>query len=105
MLDAIDAMGRRAIPGHPDRYEPARAARGLRAPADAANLIEAAEAGSLLGGGGIIHGHRASVLPAAAVATPLLLGIAQQGHPAARDTALGLSMRLCRPVPTLSTRG
>ncbi|MFF3510392.1 hypothetical protein [Streptomyces sp. NPDC002573] len=52
--------------------------------------MEAAEAGSLLGGGGIVHSHSAAVFPAAAVATPLLLDIAQQGHPAARDTALGL---------------
>lgn len=90
MLDAIDAVDWGAIPGHPDWYEPARAARGLRALADAANLVQAAEAGSLLGGGGIVHGHSAAVFPAAAVATPLLLDIAQQGHPAARDTALGL---------------
>ncbi|WP_246204773.1 hypothetical protein [Streptomyces tailanensis] len=89
MLDAIDAVDWGAIPGHPDWYEPARAARGLRALADAANLVEAAEAGSLLGGG-IGHGHSAAVFPAAAVATPLLLDIAQQGHPAARDTVLGL---------------
>ncbi|MEV5383138.1 hypothetical protein [Streptomyces sp. NPDC052721] len=90
MLDAIDAVDWGAIPGHPDWYEPARAARGLRALADAANMVEAAQAGSLLGGGGIVHGHSAAVFPAAAVATPLLLDIAQQGHPAARDTALGL---------------
>lgn len=90
MLDAIDSVDWGAIPGHPDWYEPARAARGLRELADAANLVEAAKAGSLLGGGGIVHGHSAAVFPAAAVATPLLLDIAQQGHPAARDTALGL---------------
>ncbi|MGW2564396.1 hypothetical protein ACWCXB_35395 [Streptomyces sp. NPDC001514] len=52
--------------------------------------MQAAEAGSLLGGGGIVHGHSAAVFPAAAVAAPLLLDIAQQGHPAARDTALWL---------------
>jgi hypothetical protein len=90
VLDAIDAVDWGDIPGHPDWYEPARAARGLRALADAANLAEAAEAGSLLGGGGIVHGHSAAVFPAAAVATPLLLDIAQQGHPAAKETALGL---------------
>ncbi|MEU6599679.1 hypothetical protein [Streptomyces flaveolus] len=90
MLDAIDAVDWGAVPGHPDWYEPARAAEGLRALADAANLVEAAEAGSLLGGGGIVHGHSAAVFPAAAVATPFLLEIAQRGHPAARATALGL---------------
>ncbi|MFK0238072.1 hypothetical protein [Streptomyces vinaceus] len=90
MLDAINEVDWGAIPGHPDWYEPARAARGLRALADAANLAEAAEASSLLGGGGIVHGHSAAVFPAAAVATPLLLDIAQQGSPVARDAALGL---------------
>ncbi|OMI36718.1 hypothetical protein [Streptomyces sparsogenes] len=90
MLDAIDGVNWAAVPGHPRWYEPARAARGLRALAEAANLVQAAEAGSLLAGGGIVHGHSGAVFPAAAVAAPLLLDIAQQGHPAARDTALGL---------------
>lgn len=90
MLDAIDGVNWGAIPGHPGWYEPARVARGLRALADAANLIQAAEARSLLGGGGIVHGHSAAVFPAAAVAAPLLLYIAQRGHPAVRDTAVGL---------------
>ncbi|MFJ9821925.1 hypothetical protein ACIRU3_43175 [Streptomyces sp. NPDC101151] len=90
MLDAIHAVNWDAVPGHPDWYEPARVARGLRALADAANLVQAGRAGSLLGGGGIVHGHSAAVFPAAAVAAPLLLDIAEQGHPAARDTALGL---------------
>ncbi|MFF5960859.1 hypothetical protein [Streptomyces luteogriseus] len=90
MLDEIDAVGWDSIPGHPDWYEPNRAARGLRALSGAANLVQAAEAGSQLGGGGIVHGHSAAVFPAAVVATPLLLDIAQRGHPAAQDTALGL---------------
>ncbi|MFH9087882.1 hypothetical protein [Streptomyces sp. NPDC017673] len=90
VLDAIDAVDWSAVPGPPDWYEPTRAARGLRALAGAANLVEAAEAGSLLGGGGIVHGHSAAVFPAAAVAAPLLLEMAEQGHPAARSTALGL---------------
>ncbi|MER5961368.1 hypothetical protein [Streptomyces sp. NPDC002057] len=89
-MDAIDAVDWGAIRGHPDWYEPARAARGLRALAGATNLVAAADAGSLLGGGGIVHGHSGAVFPAAAVATPLLLDIAQQGHPAARDAALVL---------------
>ncbi|MEV7954873.1 hypothetical protein ACIO6T_23395 [Streptomyces sp. NPDC087532] len=90
MLDAVDAVDWGAIPGPPDWYVPARAAHGLRALADAANPIQAAEAGSMLGGGGIVHGHSAAVFPAAAVAAPLLLDIAQQGRPTVRDTALGL---------------
>ncbi|MGW0845702.1 hypothetical protein ACWD26_37330 [Streptomyces sp. NPDC002787] len=90
MLDAIDAVDWGSIPGHPHWYEPDRAAHGLRALAEAANLVQAAEAGSLLGGGGIVHGHSAAVFPAAVVAAPLLLDIAQKGHPAAKGTALGL---------------
>ncbi|MEU3838773.1 hypothetical protein AB0E88_01845 [Streptomyces sp. NPDC028635] len=90
MLDEIDAVDWASLPGHPDWYEPDRAARGLHDLAKAATLVQAAEAGSRLGGGGIVHGHSAAVFPAAVVAAPLLLDIAQQGHPAARDTALGL---------------
>lgn len=90
MLDAIDAVDWSAVPGHPDWYEPERVATGLRSLAGATNLIQAAEAGSLLGCGGIVHDHSGAVFPAAAVAAPLLLDIAQQGHPAARGAALGL---------------
>ncbi|MEU8986858.1 hypothetical protein AB0C98_10385 [Streptomyces sp. NPDC048558] len=90
MLDEIDVVDWDSIPGRPDWYEPDRAARGLRALAEAANLVQAAEAGSQLGGGGIVHGHSGAVFPAAVVATPLLLEIAQRGHPAAQDTAMGL---------------
>ncbi|MCL7379774.1 hypothetical protein [Streptomyces sp. 35G-GA-8] len=90
MLDEIDAVDWGSIPGHPDWYEPDRVARGLRALFEAANLVQAAEAGSLLGGGGVVHGHSAAVFPAAVVAAPLLLDIARQRHPAARETALGL---------------
>ncbi len=90
VTDAIDAVDWGALPGHPDWYAPVLAARGMRALADAAHLVQAAEAGSLLGGGGIVHGHSGAVFPAAAVAVPLLLDIARHGRPAARDTALGL---------------
>ncbi|TXS18273.1 MULTISPECIES: hypothetical protein [Streptomyces] len=90
MRDAIDAVDWSAVPGHPDWYEPEHASRGLRALADAVHLVRAAEAGSLLGGGGIVHGHSGAVFPAAAVAAPLLLDIVQHGHPAAGETALGL---------------
>jgi len=90
VLDEIDAVGWGSIPGHPDWYEPDRVARGLRALFEAANFVQAAEAGSQLGGGGMVHGHSGAVFPAAVMATPLLLDIAQRGHPAAQDTALGL---------------
>ncbi|WPW30463.1 hypothetical protein P6B95_25895 [Streptomyces atratus] len=90
MLDEIDAVDWGSIPGHPDWYEPDRAALGLRALSEAVNLVQASEAGSRLGGGGIVHGHSGAVFPAAVVAAPLLLDIAEQGHPAAKDTSLGL---------------
>ncbi|WP_328427584.1 hypothetical protein [Streptomyces sp. NBC_00443] len=90
MLDEIDAVDWGSIPGPPEWYEPDRAARGLRALFESANPVQAAEAGSQLGGGGIVHGHSAAVFPAAVAATPLLLDIAQRGHPAAGATALGL---------------
>ncbi|MEU8760170.1 hypothetical protein [Streptomyces sp. NPDC048659] len=79
-----------AIPGPPGWYDPARARHGLRALANAANLVDAARAGSRLGGGGIVHGHSAAVFPAAVAAAPLLLSVAEDGHPAAREVALGL---------------
>lgn len=88
--DEIDAVDWTSLPGHPRWYDPDRAARGLRALAEAANPVQAAEAGSQLGGGGIVHGHSAAVFPAAVVAAPLLLDIVERGHPSAGDTALGL---------------
>ncbi|ELP61862.1 hypothetical protein ACKI1I_21350 [Streptomyces turgidiscabies] len=90
MLDEIDAVDWGSIPGRPDWYEPDRAAHGLRALSEAANLVQAAKAGSQLGGGGIVHGHSGAVFPSAVVATPLLLDIVERGHPAAGAVALGL---------------
>lgn len=90
MREAIEAVDWDALPGHPDWYAPERAARGLRALADAANMVQVADARSLLSGGGIVHDHSGAVFPAAAVAAPLLLDIAEQGHPVARGTAVGL---------------
>ncbi|MFH9400609.1 hypothetical protein ACH4JS_12550 [Streptomyces sp. NPDC017638] len=89
MGDAINSVNWAAVPGRSRWYDLARAARGLCALAAAANSVQAAEAGSMLGGGGIVHGHSATVFPEAAVAAPLL-DIAERGHPVARDTALGL---------------
>ncbi|MET9953283.1 hypothetical protein ABZ135_17270 [Streptomyces sp. NPDC006339] len=86
----IEAVDWSSLPGHPDRYEPDRAARGLRALAEAATPVQAAEAGSQLGGGGIVHAHSAAVFPAAVTAAPLLLDIVRRGHPAAKATALEL---------------
>ncbi|MFJ5264796.1 hypothetical protein ACIQAC_30480 [Streptomyces sp. NPDC088387] len=90
MLDEINTVDWFRVPGPPEWYEPERAIRGLRALSGSANLVQAAEAGSLLGGGGIVHDHSGAVPPAAAVAAPLLLDIVEQSHPAAQEVALGL---------------
>ncbi|MFC8793588.1 hypothetical protein [Streptomyces cinereoruber] len=90
MLERIEAVDWGAVPGPPGWYEPERVAPGLRILAGASSLVRAAEAGALLGCGGIVHDHSGSVFPAAAIAAPLLLDIARRGRPAARDTALGL---------------
>lgn len=90
MLSEIESVDWDALPGHPDWYEPDRVPAGLRALDGARNLVQAADAGSLLGCGGIVHDHSGAVFPAAAVAAPFLLDIAQQGHPTARGAALGL---------------
>ncbi|MFF6831678.1 hypothetical protein ACFY84_07365 [Streptomyces sp. NPDC012438] len=90
MPERIEAVDWGAVPGPPGWYEPERVGRGLRVLSGASSLVRAAEAGSLLGCGGIVHDHGGSVFPAAAIAAPLLLDIARRGHPAARDTALVL---------------
>ncbi|WP_432121914.1 hypothetical protein [Streptomyces sp. S1] len=101
MPERIEAVEWGAVPGPPGWYEPERVAPGLRVLSGASNLVRAAEAGSLLGCGGIVHDHSGTVFPAAALAAPLLLDIARRGHPAARDTALVLlDEALCfRPHP------
>ncbi|MEV7270900.1 hypothetical protein ACIQIG_20470 [Streptomyces bacillaris] len=90
MLNAIDAVDWSALPGPALRYEPERVAAGLRALATATGLVQAADAGSLLAGGGLVHDHSGEVFPAAVTAVPLLLAIVRHGHPAAGATALGL---------------
>ncbi|WP_372346022.1 hypothetical protein [Streptomyces sp. KL116D] len=90
MLEEIDAVDWASLPGRPDRYEPAVVVRGLKALAEAVDLRQVAEARSRLADRGILHGHSAAAFPAAAVAAPLLLDIAQHGPPVARGTALGL---------------
>ncbi|WP_261400405.1 hypothetical protein [Streptomyces sp. CBG31] len=90
MLNAIDAVDWSALPGPALRYEPDRAAAGLRALATATGLVQAADAGSFLAGGGLVHDHSGEVFPAAVTAVPLLLAIVRHGHPAAGATALGL---------------
>lgn len=90
LLQAIEAVDWGGLPGPADLCEPARAATGLRALATAAGLVRAADAGSLLAGGGLVHDHSGAVFPAAVAAAPLLLAIARHGHPEAGATALGL---------------
>ncbi|MFC8623644.1 hypothetical protein [Streptomyces anulatus] len=90
VLEAIEAVDWDDLPGPSDLYDPARAATGLRALATATGLVPAADAGSLLAGGGLVHDHSGTVFPAAVVAAPCLLAIARHGHPEAGATALGL---------------
>ncbi|MFJ9394419.1 hypothetical protein ACIRQT_05965 [Streptomyces californicus] len=108
MLAAIDAVDWSRIPvaatpsevaglpapnlpyGPLDLYEPDRVAVGLRALATATGLVRAADAGSLLAGGGLLHDHSGTVFPSAVTAAPFLLAIVRDGHPHAAATALGL---------------
>ncbi|MFE9461133.1 hypothetical protein [Streptomyces californicus] len=87
-------MPGRSVPlppdGLSDLYEPDRVAVGLRALATATGLVRAADAGSLLAGGGLLHDHSGAVFPAAVTAAPFLLAIMRDGHPHAAATALGL---------------
>ncbi|MEU3265617.1 hypothetical protein [Streptomyces bacillaris] len=90
MLNAIGAVDWGALPGPALRYEPDRVAVGLRALATATGPVQAADAGTLLAGGGLVHDHSGEVFPAAVTAAPLLLAIVRHGHPSAGATALGL---------------
>ncbi|MFD4025306.1 hypothetical protein ACFWRV_17575 [Streptomyces sp. NPDC058576] len=90
MLNAIAAVDWSRVPGPAGLYEPDRAATGLRALATATGLVRAADAGSLLAGGGLVHDHSGAVFPSAVVAAPFLLAIVRHGHPEAGATALGL---------------
>ncbi|MFJ1590035.1 hypothetical protein ACIOD0_07250 [Kitasatospora albolonga] len=86
-IETVDWSG---LPAPADLYRPDHAATGLRALATATGLVQAADAGALLAGGGLLHDHSGAVFPAAVVAAPFLLAIAQHGHPQAGVTALGL---------------
>ncbi|MFF9079091.1 hypothetical protein ACF1BR_05325 [Streptomyces rubiginosohelvolus] len=90
MLEEIDAVNWGDLPGPRDLYEPDRVATGLRALATTKGLVQAAGAGSLLAGGGLVHNHSGAVFPAAVTAAPILLAIVRDGHPEAGATALGL---------------
>lgn len=90
VLEKIDAVKWGDLPGPRDLYEPDRVATGLRALATAKGLVQAAGAGSLLAGGGLVHDHSGAVFPAAVTAAPILLAIVRDGHPDAGATALGL---------------
>ncbi|MFD0422995.1 hypothetical protein [Streptomyces parvus] len=90
VLEAIEAVNWGDLPGPVDLYEPGRVATGLRALATASGLVQAADAGSLLADGGLVHDHSGAVFPAAVTAAPILLAIVRDGHPGAGATALGL---------------
>lgn len=84
MIDEIHAVDWASVPGPAGYYRSVAAREGLEALARARGHTEAASASSLLAGGGIVHDHSGTVLPAAVPATPLLLRIAREGHDAAR---------------------
>ncbi|WP_329252753.1 hypothetical protein OG417_09475 [Actinoallomurus sp. NBC_01490] len=110
VLDAIEAVDWSVVPGRrqpdlrelgvecgPSRqlpytvwYSPERVADGLRDLAGATSNLQAALAASRLRGGGILHDHSGAVFPAAVVAAPILLDIAEHGHPKARAACLSL---------------
>ena len=63
--------------------------------------MDAASAASLLAGGGIIHDHSGTVLPAAVPAAPILLQIAEKGCSGVQEAALELIVNALdfRPWP------
>ncbi|MFE7478927.1 hypothetical protein [Streptomyces sp. NPDC057552] len=89
-IEVVEAVDWDRLPGPADLYRPDHAATSLRALATATGLVQAADAGALLAGGGLLHDHSGAVFPAAVVAAPILLAIARHGHPQAGATALGL---------------
>ncbi|WP_304454795.1 hypothetical protein [Nocardiopsis sp. YSL2] len=90
MLDAIEAIDWRSVPGPADYYRPEAAREGLHDLARARGHTEAASAASRLAGGGVIHDHSGTVFPAAVPAAPLLLQIAQERTGATQVAALEL---------------
>ncbi|ONI71084.1 hypothetical protein ALI144C_52045 [Actinosynnema sp. ALI-1.44] len=79
-----------SIPGVPQFYRPEVIAPGLRRLAGATGMVAAAGAASSLDGGGLVHGHSAGTMPAAATAAPILLAIVEHGHPTAKEGACRL---------------
>lgn len=79
-----------AVPGPQDFYQPDVVGPSLERLAAAKGTATAASAASRLFSGGLIHDSTGTLLPAAAVAAPLLLDIVQHGHPAARSAAAAL---------------
>jgi hypothetical protein len=110
VLDAIEAVDWSAVPGRrqpePEDaggkddpsalppytvwYTPEYVADGLRDLARATSNLQAAIAASRLRAGGIIHDHSGALFPAAVAAAPILLDIAEHGHPKARSACLEL---------------
>lgn len=77
MFDAIETTDWAAIPGFAKFYEPANVAPALRRVVDAVSAAQAANAAAGLFGGGLVHDHSAGVHPAAVIAAPILLDIAE----------------------------
>ncbi|MGW3244962.1 hypothetical protein [Streptomyces sp. NPDC001070] len=110
LLTEIDAVNWNAIPTprlRPRTAEARDAARterpdpaaGLRALAAARDLAEVASAVSALTSNSLLRGRTGEVLPAAVVAAPFLLDIAEHGHPHARESAVVLLDGTMRSAP------
>jgi len=87
VTDDSAAVDWHVVPGYPRFYRPDVIESGLHRLAGATNIVAAAGAASSLDGGGLVHGHSAAVMPAAAMAAPILVDIMEHGHPTAKAGA------------------
>ena len=86
----MSAVDWHAVPGYPRFYRPEVIESALRDLAAAISLVAAARAATPLGGGGLVHGHSGAVMPAAALAAPVLVDVVVNGHVEAKKAAWGL---------------
>ncbi|MGW4896958.1 hypothetical protein ACWEQL_32575 [Kitasatospora sp. NPDC004240] len=100
-LAAIDAVDWYGLPGprplSPYHHDPAA---GLRALAAATTLNQASDAAAGLCLSALMYDYMMAVYPAAVVAAPLLLDIAEHAHPQARASAAAVLIRAmdCQPA-------
>ena len=86
----MSAVDWHAVPGYPRLYRPETIESGLRDLAAATGTVAAARAATGLDGGSLVHGHSGAVMPAAALAAPVLLDVVAHGHPEAKRAAWSL---------------